>query len=96
MVAGILLYYCRPQVISGFLSRGSFFQVRINGRVEKVSPEESSEKFNSKPKSYQVGAIISHQSNRLPDRVVSIFATIFSRESAEYPSNHLTLILTLK
>lgn len=43
-------------------------QVRIEGKVEKVSNEISDEYFGSRPRGSQIGAHISSQSNTIPDR----------------------------
>lgn len=43
--------------------------VRIEGRVEQVSPAESDAYFNSRPKGSQIGAWTSNQSSRIEDRV---------------------------
>lgn len=43
-------------------------QVRIEGRVERLSVEESEAYFHSRPKGSQIGAITSPQSQLLPDR----------------------------
>lgn len=43
-------------------------QVRIEGRVEKVSPEQSTEYFQSRPKGSQIGAWVSPQSQVITDR----------------------------
>lgn len=45
-------------------------QVRIEGRVERLSAEESAAYFYSRPKGSQIGAITSPQSQPLPDRAV--------------------------
>ena len=43
-------------------------QVRINGRVEKVSKEISEKYFHSRPRGSQIGAHVSPQSKVIPDR----------------------------
>ncbi len=43
-------------------------QVRIEGRIEKVSSKESDEYFASRPKESQISASISEQSAEIPDR----------------------------
>jgi pyridoxamine 5'-phosphate oxidase len=43
-------------------------QVRIEGTVSKVSDQESTEYFNSRPRLSQAGAIVSHQSEEISDR----------------------------
>src|SRR6478735_11731842 len=43
-------------------------QVRVTGRVEKVSREETEAYFGSRPWSSRIGAWASHQSSVLPDR----------------------------
>lgn len=43
-------------------------QVRIEGRVEQTSPEESDAYFNKRPVASQIGAIVSPQSSTIPDR----------------------------
>lgn len=45
-------------------------QVRIWGRVEKVSRKETAEYFHSRPHGSQLGAWASRQSSVLPDRTV--------------------------
>ncbi len=45
-------------------------QIRIEGRVEKVSPETSTEYFQSRPKGSQIGAWASPQSSTIPNRNV--------------------------
>lgn len=45
-------------------------QVRIEGNIEKVSPKESDEYFNSRPKGSRLGAIASSQSKKIDSREV--------------------------
>jgi pyridoxamine 5'-phosphate oxidase len=45
-------------------------QIRIEGRVEKVSADESDTYFNSRPRGSQIGAWVSHQSEVVSDRSV--------------------------
>ncbi|XP_056404084.1 LOW QUALITY PROTEIN: pyridoxine-5'-phosphate oxidase [Hyla sarda] len=53
-----LLFFWEP------LSR----QVRIEGSVERLSAKESDTYFHSRPKSSQIGAVVSKQSQVIPDR----------------------------
>src|ERR1700761_4255373 len=43
-------------------------QVRVEGRVRRVPPEQSAAYFRSRPKGSQLGAWASHQSQVLPSR----------------------------
>ncbi len=45
-------------------------QIRIEGRVEKINPEESLVYFQSRPKASQIGAWVSQQSQVIADRAV--------------------------
>ncbi|KAJ8024471.1 Pyridoxine-5'-phosphate oxidase [Holothuria leucospilota] len=42
--------------------------IRIEGTVEKLSEEESTAYFHSRPKGSQIGACVSHQSTPIPNR----------------------------
>ena len=53
-------------------------QVRIEGKVEKVSAQESDEYFAIRPRGSQIGAWVSHQSEHLPTR------EILEQKQAEY------------
>jgi pyridoxamine 5'-phosphate oxidase len=43
-------------------------QIRIEGRVAKISPEASDRYFQSRPLDSQLGALVSAQSQKLPNR----------------------------
>ncbi len=45
-------------------------QVRIEGKVEKISPEESTQYYHSRPKGSQIGAWSSPQSQVISDRSI--------------------------
>jgi pyridoxamine 5'-phosphate oxidase len=45
-------------------------QVRIEGEVEKVTPEESDQYFYSRPKASQIGAWVSEQSKIIESRAI--------------------------
>ncbi len=45
-------------------------QVRIEGTIEKISKEESSKYFESRPRESQLGALVSAQSQEIPNRAV--------------------------
>jgi pyridoxamine 5'-phosphate oxidase len=45
-------------------------QVRIEGTIEKLSRETSEKYFNTRPKGSQVGAVVSPQSQEIPNRDV--------------------------
>uniref|UniRef100_A0A8D2DE63 Pyridoxine-5'-phosphate oxidase n=1 Tax=Sciurus vulgaris TaxID=55149 RepID=A0A8D2DE63_SCIVU len=42
--------------------------VRVEGSVKKLPEEEAKRYFHSRPKSSQIGAVVSHQSSVIPDR----------------------------
>lgn len=43
-------------------------QIRIEGRIDKISREKSEEYFNTRPRESQIGAWVSEQSSIIPDR----------------------------
>ncbi|WP_426671745.1 pyridoxamine 5'-phosphate oxidase [Mucilaginibacter sp. McL0603] len=43
-------------------------QVRIEGTIEKISKEESIRYFQTRPRASQLGAVVSPQSQEIPDR----------------------------
>ena len=45
-------------------------KVRVEGTVEKLSQEESTQYFQSRPKGSQIGACVSNQSEVIPSREV--------------------------
>lgn len=45
-------------------------QVRVEGRVEKLSEDASTAYFHSRPRNSQIGAWCSHQSSVIPNRQV--------------------------
>jgi len=45
-------------------------QIRVEGVVEKVTPEESDAYFAARPRGSQLGAIVSPQSQPIPDRTI--------------------------
>jgi len=45
-------------------------QVRIAGRVEKIPPDQSDAYFAQRPRSSQLGAVVSPQSHPLPNREI--------------------------
>lgn len=47
-------------------------QVRVEGTVKKLPEEEAENYFHSRPKSSQIGAVVSRQSSVIPDRDVSV------------------------
>lgn len=57
-----------PNVCISFYWPSMERQVIINGKVSKISAIESDKYFNSRPKSSQLGAIISNQSEIIPSR----------------------------
>lgn len=43
-------------------------QIRIEGRIQKLSPEQSEQYFHSRPRGSQIGAWVSHQSEVIVNR----------------------------
>lgn len=58
-------------------------QVRIDGRVQKIAPEESDEYFHSRPAGSQIGAWVSPQSQVIPNR--QFLEDNFKRLTIQYP-----------
>lgn len=59
-----------PQAAMTFLWLELQRQVRIEGKVQKISAEDSAAYFQSRPKGSQIGALASPQSQVIPDRKV--------------------------
>lgn len=59
-----------------------FRQVRIEGRVEKISAAESDAYFQSRPRGHRIGALASNQSEPVPDN--SFLEKRFKELSDEY------------
>lgn len=53
------------------LARAIPEQVRVEGSVKELPEQEAESYFHSRPKSSQIGAVVSHQSSMIPDREVS-------------------------
>lgn len=67
-------------------------QIRIDGKIEKVSAEESDEYFSSRPRASQVGAWISPQSQpisklKLEELAVETIQRFENKEVIERPSH---------
>jgi pyridoxamine 5'-phosphate oxidase len=58
----------RPRAALTFYWDGMGRQVRVRGRVERLSPEESDEYFRSRPRGSQLGAWASRQSRSVESR----------------------------
>lgn len=61
--------YCRPALIQKCHKIASP-QIRIEGTVEKIPHQSSCDYFHSRPKSSQIGAVVSRQSTVIPNREV--------------------------
>lgn len=57
-----------PQATLVFYWASQFRQVRISGRIEKMSPEESNAYFQTRPRESRIGAWTSPQSQRISGR----------------------------
>lgn len=64
-------------------------QVRITGRVEKVTAQESDAYFRTRPPMARIGAVASRQSSQLPDR--RILDEQVARLNAEFPDGEVPL-----
>lgn len=53
------------------LARVIRMQVRVEGPVKKLPEKDAENYFHSRPKSSQIGAVVSRQSSVIPDREVS-------------------------
>ena len=58
-----------------------FCQVRIEGRVEKLSVKESEVYFHSRPRPSQIGALVSNQSSVIAGREVCTRGKIYRKFS---------------
>lgn len=72
----------RPYAAMNFFWHDLERQVRIEGKIEKVSTETSREYFQSRPKGSQIGAWASPQSQVIPTR--SVLETAMERLSEQY------------
>ncbi len=57
-----------PWAAMAFLWKKTGVQVRIQGKIEKTSPEQSQNYFQSRPKKSQISACASPQSDQVPHR----------------------------
>ncbi len=67
-------------------------QVRIEGRIERVSSEESDKYFHSRPRLSQIAAVVSPQSEVIPSRrsLISDFTALkgkLGRQEVRLPKN---------
>lgn len=76
-----------PKVALLFFWKELERQIRIEGRVEKVSEERSREYFQSRPKESQIGAWASPQSEVIPDR--SVLEEEVKKLEKEYEEHHV-------
>ncbi|GAA4913452.1 pyridoxamine 5'-phosphate oxidase [Mucilaginibacter defluvii] len=59
-------------------------QIRIEGTIEKLGKDESEKYFHSRPKSSQIGAVVSPQSQEITDR--NVLESKMQQLEAEYES----------
>jgi len=59
-----------PNIAVNFYWEPLHKQIRINGSVEKLSEEESTEYFHKRPRASQIGALVSRQSTPIRDSQV--------------------------
>lgn len=71
-----------PRATAVFFWQPFYRQVRVAGRVERVSAEESDAYYHSRPREARLGAWASHQSERLESRAA--LEAQFERVKAEY------------
>lgn len=71
-----------PRAAAVFLWLGLHRQLRVEGRVERLSGEQSARYFQSRPVGSQIGAAASPQSRVIPDRAALEIA--FSRLEEAY------------
>ena len=57
-----------PQAALAFYWPKAYRQVRIEGRIERLSPEASAAYFHSRPRGSQIAACVSPQSQVIPSR----------------------------
>ena len=65
-------------------------QVRVQGKISKISSLESDNYFNSRPKSSQLGALASDQSSNIPldfsfDRKINLLKDKYKESSVDRP-----------
>lgn len=61
----------RVNSVKHHLARFIHEQVRVEGPVKKLPEKDAEDYFHSRPKSSQIGAVVSRQSSVIPDREVN-------------------------
>lgn len=79
----------------------NIIQIRIEGRVEKLSVQEATEYFQSRPADSQISGAISQQSQPVPNRevcsfIVFVFYSIIDHFSFFLNNVNITLIIKSK